>query len=428
MSKRTRFVAAACALVGLVPSHAALAQQRDFPIAATATSEDRYPARVLAWPQGVTSMADVTYSTLPGYRPMILDVYLPPREMGPRPLVLYVHGGGWVGGNTRHSGALANFPGALAALAAEGFVVASVEYRLAREAQFPAQLQDVRAALRYLEGNAAHYGIDPQRTGIWGGSAGGHLSALAALSCGATSLDPAGIAAEAGSECVQAAVIWYGVFDFADAGCDQRRRPIRRSRRCSAAHGACRPEDYAPASPVSYIDAQDPPMLLIHGEEDRVVPVAQSRLAEERLRAAGVAVDSIYIPAVDHSFLGATPEVTREATLRAVNATFDFFHATAGRSRRMKRLAFCLRRSSAGRGSGRGSTGCGGWRADRGQGYGRRRDRLVRRALRRAAAARTALARAATGRTVAGGAARGSLRADVPATVAGADDEPLFRQ
>jgi dipeptidyl aminopeptidase/acylaminoacyl peptidase len=84
------------------------------------------------------------------------------------------------------------------------------------------------------------------------------------------------------------------------------------------------------ASPVSYVDAKDPPFLLIHGTEDQVVPIAQSRLGEARLRAAGVAVQTIYIPGVDHSFIGTTPAQTRAATLQATNATFDFFHARLG--------------------------------------------------------------------------------------------------
>lgn len=323
---RFKFAGLVCLALALLPTGAS-AQDRDFPTLATATSEDRYPDRLQSWPGGVTSMADVTYSTLSGFRPLIVDIYLPPRDMGPRPLILYVHGGGWVGGNTRHSGATADFPAALAMLAAEGFVVASVEYRLSGEAQFPAQAQDVRAALRYMKDNAALYGIDPARSGIWGGSAGGHLAALTALSCGDPALDPEGLTAAAGSECLQAAVTWYGVFDFAALAASRENGIEPVAPALLGCDGPCRAQDYAPASPVSYIDANDPPMLLIHGDDDTVVPVAQSHLAEERLRAAGVPVQSIYIPAVDHSFLGATPEVTREATLRAMNATFDFFHA-----------------------------------------------------------------------------------------------------
>ena len=304
----------------------AMAGDRQFPVAAQPVLEDHYPQQVAKWPGGVTSLADVTYSTVAGYRPMVVDIYMPPKKGGPKPLILYIHGGGWVAGHTRHSGALANFPAALAKLASEGFVVASLEYRLADEARFPAQLQDARAALRFLKGNAAKYGIDPGRSGLWGGSAGGHLTALTALTCGVSYLDPAGLKAEPGSECVQAAVTWYGVFDFGALAKGRADGTDLAGARLLGCKGACQPESYALASPVAYIDPRDPPMLLIHGEDDKTVPVSQSRLAEARLKAAGVPVQGIYIPGVDHSFIGKAPEETRAATLKATNATFDFFH------------------------------------------------------------------------------------------------------
>ncbi len=322
-----RFVLAAMLGMLAVQGSAAFADEpRDFPVGDKPVLADHYPKTLIGWPGGVTSMADVTYSTIPGYRPMVLDIYMPPREAGPKPLILHIHGGGWIGGHTRHSGALADFPAALAKLASEGFVVASVEYRLADEADFPAQLQDVRAALRYLKGNAAHYGIDPSRAGVWGGSAGGHLAALAALTCGVSGLDPAGTDAAPGSECVQAAVTWYGIFDFAALAASRPGGGNSAAARLLGCKGPCTQKDYAFASPVTYVDAKDPPFLLIHGIDDQVAPVEQSYLLEKKLKAAGVPVEAIYIPGVNHSLIGKTPEATRQATLRATNATFDFFH------------------------------------------------------------------------------------------------------
>ncbi|MES2700106.1 MAG: alpha/beta hydrolase [Pseudomonadota bacterium] len=314
--------ALALALCGSV----AVAQERAFPVEGAPVLNDRYPRQAQEWPGGVTSQADVVYSTIPGYRPMIVDIYQPPREAGPKPLILFIHGGGWVGGHTRHCGALGDFPATLAALAAEGFVVASLEYRLAREASFPAQVQDARAALRFLHGNAAHYGIEPARTGVWGGSAGGHLSALTALSCGVTALDLSGESYATGSECVQAAAIWYGVFDFGALAAGRPGGTDASAALLLGCSGPCDQNDYALASPVTYLDPTDPPFLLIHGEGDRTVPVQQSRLAEAAMREAGIAVEAIYIPGVDHSFIGTDPATTTAATLRATNATFDFFH------------------------------------------------------------------------------------------------------
>ncbi|MEJ5976456.1 alpha/beta hydrolase [Novosphingobium sp. PS1R-30] len=307
----------------LVSAPVQAAPARDFPTAAEPVLEDRFPNPAVSFPGGVSAWRDVAYQTLPGYRPQIVDVYVPAGK-GPHPLVLYIHGGGWMGGHTRHSGALADFPKVLARLAAEGFTVASLEYRLSGEARFPAQLQDANAALRFLRAHAAQYKIDTTRVGLWGGSAGGHLAALTALTCRDTALDPA--AAQDG--CVQAAVTWYGVYDFATMR--EATTPDAPGARLLGCTGPCPAEALRKVSPDSYIDAKDPPFLLIHGTEDKVVPVGQSHVGEAALRRAGVPVEAIYIDGVDHSFIGKTPAQTREATLRATNATFDFFHAKLG--------------------------------------------------------------------------------------------------
>ncbi len=317
----------AAGLIAALSPAIATAQARDFPTAATPVLEDRFPMVPIAFPDGVKAYRDVVYQTLSGYRPQIVDIYVPATP-GPHPLVLYIHGGGWIGGHTRHSGALADFPRVLAKLASEGFVVASLEYRLSAEAKFPAQLQDANAALRFLRKNAAEYRIDPAKAGIWGGSAGGHLAALTAVTCRNTTLDPAA----ANDGCVQAAVTWYGVYDF--AGMTKNADGNAAGGKLLGCDGACPVDRIRAVSPVTYIDAKDPPFLLIHGDDDKVVPVSQSHEGEAALRKAGVAVQSIYIPAVDHSFIGATPAATRAATLKATNATFDFFHQQLGVPRR----------------------------------------------------------------------------------------------
>jgi len=321
--KQRMVLVAACASLAAI---GASAEPRVFPVAEVASQTDVYPDRVTHFPKGVTGLADVTYSVIPGFRPLVLDLYQPAGET-PKPLILFIHGGGWVGGNTRHSGALENFPLALAQLASEGFVVASVEYRLSSEAPFPAALQDVRAALRYLKDNASKYRVDRDKVAVWGGSAGGQLAALAAASCGDQSLDTA--PAPARSECVQGAVVWYGVFDFEPVVAERADTPVSRYLGCE---GACPPATVLRASPMSYVSSGDPPFLLIHGEQDKTVDVGQSRNFETALRKAGVEVRSLYIPGVDHSFVGHTPDETRTATLAATNATFDFFHTLFGKA------------------------------------------------------------------------------------------------
>ncbi|MFM5953176.1 MAG: alpha/beta hydrolase fold domain-containing protein [Novosphingobium sp.] len=316
----------ALATLAAALSASAAPAQRIFPVADKPEMTDHFPNPPLVFAKGVRGYRDVVYQQLDGYIPQVVDIYVPAGN-GPHPLVLYIHGGGWVGGHTRHSGALADFPKVLAALAAEGFTVASLEYRLSAEAKFPAQLQDAKAALRFLGANAAKYRIDPSRVGIWGGSAGGHLTAL---TCKDTRLDPQA----AKDVCATAAVTWYGVFDFAKMAGPDRPGGDQNAGKLVDCSGPCPAERYAWASPVTYIDAKDPPFLLIHGTEDKVVPVAQSREAEAAFKAAGVPVQTLYIPGVDHSFIGSTPAQTRAATLQAVNATFDFFHAKLGVPRR----------------------------------------------------------------------------------------------
>lgn len=332
MPKASR-IAAALSAIALAGLPAAAPAQRTFAVAERPLSDDADPGAPKAWPGGVTSRADIRYAAVSGYRRLTLDLYLPPSKAGPKPLVLYIHGGGWMNSDSRHFGAVADLPALFARLAGEGFVVAAMEYRHAREVAFPAQAQDARAALRFLKANAARFGIDPARSGVIGGSAGAHLAGVLALSCGDASLDPAGTTAPAGSECVQAFVGWYGVYDAAALATE---RPTGRDGGIEAllgCGGTCPPEKIAAVSPVSYLDRADPPTLLIHGTEDRTVPVSQSRLLEARMKSAGVPVEAIYLPGVDHSFIGKAPADTRAATLRAVNASFDFLHKQLDRAR-----------------------------------------------------------------------------------------------
>jgi acetyl esterase/lipase len=309
----------------LVLAGAAEAAPVSAQIAPAVVSKDVYLKHNAAYPGGVTGHPDITYAAVNGYRPMTLDLYVPSPGKTLKPLAIYVHGGGWTGGTARNAGAFADFPGVLASLAARGYVVASLNSRLSGEARFPAAADDVDAAIRWLKAHAKDYGIDKARVAIWGGSAGGQLAALAATDCSP---------AEAGkdSDCVQSAVIWYGVFDF--AALPQRAPPPGQPDAPNAYLG-CRiaecPQVVAAASPIAHVDAKTPPMLLIFGSEDKTVPPAQSRAMAVKLKSAGVRSEVIEIPGVDHSFIGHTPEATRAASLKALQATFDFFDATVGK-------------------------------------------------------------------------------------------------
>lgn len=309
----------------------------DVPVDSKPVLEDRFPQASVAFAGEVESMPDLIYSVPPGFRPLRLDLYRSrnaPSIAGGLPLVVYVHGGGWQGGHTRHSGAFANWPEALALLASRGYVVASVEYRLSGEARFPAAIQDVKTAIRWLRSKSTQFGIDPSRAVIWGGSAGGHLAALAATSCNVAALAPdlqSSLATQ--SDCVQGLVTWYAVFDFVNAPLSG---PIEQS--ANSAVGkflGCAPTDCKStaelASPVTHLDKDDPPTLLIHGDRDKVVPVAQSQKFEQALLAKHIAVKFLLIKDVDHSFIGADAEATRRASLQALSATFAFIDATVSR-------------------------------------------------------------------------------------------------
>ena len=308
--------------------------------AAAPVLEDRYPRAKIAFGSDVESYPDVIFSTPQGFRPLRLDIYRQVAPSGPRPLVVYIHGGGWQSGHTRHSGAFANWPEVLASLARRGYVVASIEYRLSSEARFPAAIHDVKNAIKWLKLSAATYSVDPRKVIVWGGSAGGQLAALAATSCGVESLAPEVTdKGTAQSDCVQGLVAWYGVFDFnaipelstpAAAPGSPAASPARKYLDCGTTNCATTAKL---ASPISHVDAKDPPVLLIHGELDKVVPVGQSRAFDAALRAKGVPSELIVIPAVDHSFIGSSPNATRQASLQALSKTFAFIAAVSGGKR-----------------------------------------------------------------------------------------------
>jgi acetyl esterase/lipase len=184
---------AAIGLTAILMSAAAVWAQQPPAIAAQAVLEDHYPPQQVNFAGGVVGLSNLVYSTPAGFRPLTLDLYLPPAAGGaktPKPLVIYIHGGGWSGGHSRNSGTFVDFPGVLASLAAKGYVVASLNYRLSGEAKFPAAEIDVKTAIRWLRTNAGKYGIDKTLIAVWGGSAGGHLAALTATTCGVAALEP----------------------------------------------------------------------------------------------------------------------------------------------------------------------------------------------------------------------------------------------
>jgi acetyl esterase/lipase len=333
----------AATLVAFAVAFSALAAEIPMPaprvVATPRGQEDSYPAQDVTFPNGVRGKPGLVYREAAGYRALTLDLYLPPKTVGRPaqgfPLVIFIHGGAFLVGDSRHNPPFADFPGVLASLSARGYVVASVEYRLSGEAVFPAAIRDVKAAIRWLRSHASDYEIDPARAMSWGASAGGNLAGLAAVSCHAPLLEPVTKDNDI-SDCVQGAVSWYGVFDIATMASQAREengswRSVWNSPEylmlgCFASE--CKGGQIAAASAVSYVNAQDPPMLLIVGAEDKTVPYHQTLEMAEKLKAAGVPHELLVIPDVDHGFIGKTSEQTREANLKALDATFRFIDKT----------------------------------------------------------------------------------------------------
>jgi acetyl esterase/lipase len=260
-----------------------------------------YGPQHLTFSDGVAAAFDVPYQTLKGYRPLTLDLYQPRPRSYPLPLLVYVHGGGFGGGDSRHAGTFDDFPATLAALAAQGYVVASVNYRLSGEARFPAALLDVKAAIRWLKGHAA---IDTTRVAVWGAGTGGQLAALAGVSCGVPALSASDVPADAPSDCVQAVIDWYGPTDIKTAALavDFNATDSDLGAFLGCEPAACPPGLAKLASPLSYVSATSPRFLIMHGGDDHVVPVAQSQALAAALKAKGVPAELLVYPGVGQSF------------------------------------------------------------------------------------------------------------------------------
>jgi len=270
-------------------------------------------------PTGAVAHRALVYAALEGYRELQLDVYVPSEADGPVPCVIWIHGGAWLIG-TRQWTPLAWGAGALfQAIVDAGCAVASIDYRHSKEAPFPAQLHDGFSAIRYLRRFAPELGLDPSRFALWGESAGGHLAALLALVD-----DPALVGAQGvaeGDTRVSAVVDFYGVSDVATMPAFLSNLPADVRAAMEAAGGLPpepfevlfdrtpypRPDAERLASPTSHASADAPPFLLIHGEDDRAVPIAQSEALHAALTAAGVSSELVRVPGADHVFLGTDP-------------------------------------------------------------------------------------------------------------------------
>ncbi|WP_327040741.1 alpha/beta hydrolase [Micromonospora ureilytica] len=243
---------------------------------------------------------DIVVKEVPGFRPLTLDLVVPAEAPAPVPVLVWIHGGAWLFGSPKHPADWLMEADPFTAAIRAGFAVASAQYRLSGEAHFPAQLDDVKAAVRWLHRRGDGVGVDPERIGVWGESAGGHLASLVALTGN-----------DRDDSRVRAAVCWYapsnlltmqsqahpsGTIDHDSANSPE-----------SLLLGGTLPEHPElgrAASPITYVTDQAPPMLLIHGDQDLVVPVGQSEELAAALTAAGAEVELSVVRGADHCFAG----------------------------------------------------------------------------------------------------------------------------
>lgn len=253
-------------------------------------------------PPGVTLLEGVEFGT-GGGRPLLLDLALPRHADGQRPVVVFIHGGGWNSADRTNGRPL------ILLLASHGIAAASIDYRLSDEAVFPAQLEDAKCAVRFMRAHAAKYGIDPGRIGSAGGSAGGHLAALVGLVPNEAGLEGDG-GWDAESSQVSAVADLYGISDVAvmleeNLASDCARKLMRGT-------PAEKPDLYRLGSPLNWVRPGAPPFYLMHGDQDDAVPISHSEKLMAALKAVGTEASLRVIPGMAHGSIRTLPEVVRE--------------------------------------------------------------------------------------------------------------------
>ena len=248
-----------------------------------------------------------------------LDLYRPAEGTpGPLPLIIWIHGGGWQAGSKDN-------PPALPFLQ-RGFAVAGINYRLSRQAVYPAQIEDCKAAVRFLRANADKYGLDPDRFGAWGASAGGHLVALLATTGDVKELEGDGAHTDVSSR-VRCVCDFFGPTDrlkvaeqTAAAGSkvdhDAPDGPVAKLLGGLIAE---KKELAAKANPITFLTKDDAPLLIVHGDKDPLVPLAQSRMLAEACRKAGVDCELLVLEGAGHG----GPAFQKPETLAKIVAFFE---------------------------------------------------------------------------------------------------------
>jgi acetyl esterase/lipase len=272
--------------------------------------------------QNYTKITDIPYTVNQTSERQKLDIYIPENSGDLMPCLVWIHGGAWMLGSKDR---LAQ---EIDTLLHHGYVVASTGYRLSRESIFPAQIYDCKAAIRYLKENCEKYKIDSSRIAVAGASAGGHLASLTGTSSDISDLEDKTQGYKNASSRVQAVIDFYGPTDFLimdmlpdspPDSCGEMNPHLSPDSPESLLLGCniqdC-PEKVKFANPITYITADDPPFLILHGTFDCVVTPRSSIIFEKRLKEKGIPVK---LHLVKHAGHGGTEFVTPEAKSMILN-------------------------------------------------------------------------------------------------------------
>lgn len=244
-----------------------------------------------------------------------LDLYLPQKMRGKIPVIVWIHGGGWESGNKE--------PCPAVFLVDKGYAVASINYRLSDDGAFPAQIHDCKDAVRWLRANAERYNLDPDRIGVFGASSGGHLAALLGTSSDKKELEGTAAQYPNISSKVQAVCDVSGPTDLKKFAAFSATMPGIRADAPKQMVAKLLGGDISgkqglaeQASPITYVSPKSPPFLIMHGEDDTLVPPEQSKLLTEALKAAHVDVELQLVPHAGH-------QIAPRLDMRRIEQFFD---------------------------------------------------------------------------------------------------------
>lgn len=267
------------------------------PITDARSQEKVQPKKGPKLPAGTAEHRDLRYGEHKERN--TLDLFVPKSDK-PLPLIVWVHGGAWLGGSKDGGNPALPF-------LERGYAVASINYRLSQHATFPAQIQDCKEAVRFLRANAKKHNLNPDAFGAWGSSAGGHLVALLGTSGGEKERNLPDSPHKDVSDKVQCVVDFFGPTDLtkmaAQSGPNSKiDHDAPDAPEAKLIGGAVQKnrEKAARANPITYVDKDDPPVLMFHGDADPLVPLGQSELLRDALKKAGVECELVALKGAGH--------------------------------------------------------------------------------------------------------------------------------